>query len=274
MPDSREQKLASAAPSAASPGPSLLGVLQADVAFLKSYLGLPNRVRQIAAAHWLKVLRESEDAFERKTAMLKIFEELLASTEDLGFFYFALKRLGKYPVGVLQHCLKFELRPADEKEWDRDMADIPEGGHFLDHLPTVSFADFDRVPLPGLKREALDGVLRKVTVSLRASIASRRGADRLTVKAYNKLKHGMMVRDDGDELIITIPNRGETILTLDVAHAEALVGTIVAIHQAIAIIVTFMIAAIGFGMVDRGYTLTPAEAQTLAGSFADIPWPF
>jgi hypothetical protein len=61
------------------PQPTLLEVLQKDVLFLKQYLAFPNRVRQTAAEHWLRVLRESPNDVERKTAVIKIFEELLAS---------------------------------------------------------------------------------------------------------------------------------------------------------------------------------------------------
>jgi len=100
------------------------------VQFLKNYLGLPCKLRRLSAEHWAETFRASTDDLLRKTALVKVYEDFIASTEDLAMFYFALKTLGQAPRGVIRHCDRYWVKDHEE-EWDQMLAAIPKDGHFL-----------------------------------------------------------------------------------------------------------------------------------------------
>jgi len=251
--------------------PTSLAALQEDVVFLKNYLALPLRTRYIAARHWAGVVKNSADSLERKTGMVKIYEDYVATTEDIGFFYFALKLLGRFPRGIREHCLTFNLTPEREQEWERDLAAIPSGDHFLSGLDVPTLDELSQISEIALDRPVMVSVLRKTTNFLTASAAARRIGERLLVQAYNKIKHGMMIGEDGDALVFTMRNR-QSRLAVESGTADQLVRAIAELRRGTGICIIFLLQAMALGAFNRGvYGLTPTEQLTLGESFADMP---
>lgn len=67
------------------------------IEFLKNYNNFAYKVRHQTAKTFLERLRQSSNEDERRVMMLKIVEELIASTEDLAMWYLAVKRRSNRP---------------------------------------------------------------------------------------------------------------------------------------------------------------------------------
>jgi hypothetical protein len=246
-----------------------LAELQFDATFLKGYLGLPVRSRRIAVEHWAKVFTESGDDLLRKTALIKVYEDFVASTEDLGMIYFALTELGDAPADVIQHCDKFFVKE-HEDAWNEELARIPEGRHLLSKLIRE-----EDLPLPSdPNRKVIERALLKLTNALRAAAATRVIGERSLVRGWNKIKHGMLILDFGEDVAIdaTRPERSRLPVTQD--SIERLSSATVAMRQVTAVLVSVLIRKMHLAAVRNDYALNEAESQVLLESFAQIPPPF
>jgi hypothetical protein len=246
--------------------PSPLEVLQADVQFLKGYLGLPCKLRRISAEHWAEAFRASTDDLLRKTALVKVYEDFIASTEDLAMFYFALKTLGLAPRGVMSYCDRFRVT-GHEEEWNQMLAAIPAGGHFLEgYFPEVD----DPLAAP-VDRQVINRVFRKLTNALKGAAASRLEGQRLLVEGANKVKHGMLIQDAGDTVILDVTRAPHSGIPVTDEYVEMLRDAIVAMRQATAVIVSAIIQRMHLAAAKGDYGLEPIATGILLKSFKEMP---
>ena len=249
--------------------PPSLAQLQLDATFLKGYLGLPVKVRRIAAKHWTEVFRGTADDLLRKTALIKVYEDFVASTEDLGMFFYALKQLGEAPSGVVPHCDGFFVQ-ANEQAWNEEIASIPDGHHFLEgHLP-----EHDVPYPPGTDRAFFDKAFRKLTNALKAAATTRVVGNRQFVRGANKIKHGMLILDTGESVAIDLADLAHSGLPVTEEFVERLCAATVAMRQVTAVIVSALIHKMHMSAVRRDYGLSEADNAVLMESFKDIPRTF
>ncbi len=219
--------------------------------------------------HWLRTFQSDQNPVVRKTALIKIFEELVASSEDLCMFYFAMKRLGDAPSGVIEFCDRFKVR-SHEKDWEELMAALGPDDHFLEEF----LARIDRLtPLvaSGLSREDMAPIFRKLTNALRGAAATRRMGDRAIIRGAYKVRHGLLIRDDGDTVVLDVTQPDTSRISVSEELAEDLATAVVFMRQATAVVVHVLFLTMHLAAQNRAYGLTDAGNAEVLATFKDKP---
>lgn len=244
--------------------------LRRDVEFLKSYVGLPCRYRRVVAEHWAREFRATRDEELRKVAMLQLFEQTIASTEDLCIFYFALMKLGDAPVGVIDFCDTCWVKDY-EKQWVEELEKIPADSHFLiGHLPLSGV----EVPDDAADRVVVDRAFKKLTNGLRAAAQTRVVGDRMLVESRNKLTHGTLIRDVGDVIYLDVTKGQQSALPVTEEYAGIFEAAVRAMRQANAVIAWALLQKIHFATASGAYGLDAEQTQTLLPLLDSIPTSF
>lgn len=231
-----------------------------DIIFLKSYLGVPSASRYIAANHWVNILNSTTDNKVKKTAIIKIFEELMASAEDLGMFYFAIKKLALIPNGVYKFLYKMNLKNNYDSEWLNDIKTIRDPDSFLSILKLPA-ANSLATSFNTSEKNILE-MISLIIENLRAAAHNRTVKDRLLVKIFNKIKHGALFFEDDKEIyVIFIDDKRSKKLRIDSSEAKNMTETIRAMRSALVGIITLLLWLIGQSIREGKLKIDPKKAK-------------
>ncbi len=152
---------------------------------LEDYAYFGGRARIASVNLFADGFSASSDSRARKFYALRVFEEMMLATEDLGMLYYALSRHRTAPV--LETLLSHNL---DGDKWLAELdASTPDG--ILERMGLASSG----MPLfvgPGVDAEGTMAALRTAVSGLRDAALLRRAEDGVLVEALNKLKHGFV----------------------------------------------------------------------------------
>jgi hypothetical protein len=156
---------------------------QVETWVLEDYCQFGAWARHRAAQLFVERYRAVSSVRERKFLALKIYEELIQAAEDLELLYAALRDRGSRPV--LDSMLSLNLSDKTAADWANELRapedDILERLGLMVNGVAIGFQ-------PGSQERAAATVLHKAVNDMQAAAHHRTVADRVMVKAFNKLK--------------------------------------------------------------------------------------
>lgn len=185
------------------------------IQFLKNYSIYSSQARYHTAQLFLRELQNKElKPNNRKLMMLRIIEEYISSTEDLAMWLSAVSKRIKDKKFDLWELLLLEDVPNLTRKNNNSRVEITR--ETLNHFCRLRSASgllksTDLIPLnklvfelkksdPHANKELINESLDYILRGIKASIASRKARGDLLVRAHNKIKHGMMVYLDPNEI--------------------------------------------------------------------------
>jgi len=241
------------------------------IKFLKNYRIFASQTRYQTAVVYLGELKRVNKPNNQKLMMVGIIHELVASTEDLAMWLVTISNRNdgdKRYRDIWERLLNTFIKDGDQSDTSKIFKNFrrvktPQGLLRKLDLPTVA-ALVDETKMTSKEiLESLDALRGAIDVS----IHNREVSNGVMVRTYNKIKHGMMVYLDPNDLEklwirdfqvkytksknkkkrLVRKNR-EMSLGVDAQKAEAIVGTIKAIAQALG-------ALIGLVLFDLEYRI-------------------
>lgn len=225
------------------------------VTFLKNYKDFGFSVRLITAQTYLEKFSSSLDSKVKKSIMLRITEELIASTEDLTMWLSGTmerrKQSRKYR-DIWEFLLQCEADDEDIVKILRQVARTRTSKGLIKKLQLPPLKEI--ITFLKTDEETFLKLVDKLLESIKASLQNRTAAKRVLVRFHNKVKHGMIVQDYGNELYIRdlrtkINNHTNRItrknrnlyLPIDEDRAKKMVGSIEANSYAIKTLVILLL---------------------------------
>lgn len=245
--------------------------------FLKNYKEFAAYIRYRTASVLYNRLEETSDSLEKRSLMLRIIEELAASTEDLTMWLVAV-------IGRNDGDDRFKT------EWERlltirvneDDKKNPTNPQFIlsnfirlrttkGFLKKLDFPSLEHISKELVSdQKIVDDAVDKVRFSIEMAIKQRKERSGLLLLVQNKLKHGMMVCADSDPnksfiRIFTVKktkNKKRIIrrnrnveIPIDVDKAGRMSGTIKAYGQAIEALINLI-------LIDYKYKIITGKIRT------------
>lgn len=230
-----------------------------EFAFIRGYMdGAPYWSRIVSANKWAELAENSKEGQEKKIAALKVFEESMFAMEDLGKFYFALKRTSPHPINVWDFLKKFEVNSAIETEWQQDALKFTTIEDFLAKLNCPSISEIARVNNldQGFARQTLE---RAVLGALGAAIDNRTKKKRVLTKTLNLVKHGTVVLDDEGLLAVSTRDNTLVVIRFDAPEVRKMAQQVSAYRTALKGILIIMHAQLAIGIRDKLIEIAPAD---------------
>lgn len=230
------------------------------IKFLKNYRIFASQARYQIAVVYLEELKRVDKPNNQKLMMVGIIHELVASTEDLAMWLVAISSRNdgdKRYRDVWERLLDTFIKEGEQSDTSKILKSFrrvktPQGLLRKLDLPTVA-ALVNKTKMTSEEvLESLDALKGAIDVS----IHNREVSHGVMVRAYNKIKHGMMIYLDPNDLRrlwirdfqvryakskkkqkrLVRKNR-EMSISVDAQKAEAIVGTIKAISQAMEVLI-------------------------------------
>jgi len=220
------------------------------VKFLKNYRIFASQARYQTAMVYLEELKRVDKPNNQKLMMAGIIHELVAATEDLAMWLVAISTRNdgdKRYRDIWERLLSTVITESNTDKVLKSFKRVrtPKGLLKKLDLPSVDVLAQETE----MTNEQVIESLNALKEAIDSSIHNREVSNGVMVRAYNKIKHGMMVYLDPDELKrlwvrdfqvkygkskkrIVRTNR-EMNINVDVKKAEAIVGTIQAIAQSL-----------------------------------------
>jgi hypothetical protein len=249
------------------------------IKFLKNYRIFASQTRYQTAVVYLEELKRVDKPNNQKLMMVGIIHELVASTEDLAMWLVAISNRNdgdKRYRDIWERLLNTFIKDGDQSDTSKILKSFkrvrtPQGLLRKLDLPKVT-ALVDETKMTSKEiLESLDALKGAIDVS----IHNREVSNGVMVRTYNKIKHGMMVYLDPNDLQklwirdfqvkyaksknnkkrLVRKNR-EMSLGVNAQKAEAIVGTIKAISQA-------MEALIGLVLFDLEYRIKTGKLRMI-----------
>jgi hypothetical protein len=238
--------------------------------FLKNYKDFANHIRYITSEALFAELKESQNVEFQKTLMLRLIEELVASTEDLAMWLVALysrhDENRKYR-DEWERILSLEITQQDSTKLFYDFKKVKTTKGFLKKMDFPSIEQLSKKlgRNENLVIDAVDTILRTIA----SAIATRSENNNIALRAHNKIKHGMMVYSDFDRQTLWIRDfsvkelRATKRLSrkdrsfnipLDVEKAELMVGTIKSYSYGIEALINLL-------LIDYEYRFTTGKIR-------------
>ena len=162
--------------------------------FLKNYKDFANHVRYRTAEVLLAHLKTVTNPELQKALMLKIIEEVVASTEDLALWLIVLDKRNdgdkKYRE-EWERLLCYEITQPDLLNVLLNYNRPKTVNGFLEKL---DFPPLDQLASKlGIEHGLVIDAVEVVQKTIRSAIKTRRDKSQIVVRVHNKMKHGMMV---------------------------------------------------------------------------------
>src|SRR3989344_430275 len=164
---------------------------------LKNYKDFANHIRYNTADTLLAQLKETTNPELRKTLMLRIVEEVVASTEDLGMWLLALHKRNdgdKRFRDEWERLLMLEITQQQSLDILLSYRRIKTVKGFLKKMDFPSLNQL-ATKLSSDEQKIIDAV-DAIKKTIKAAIGTRLDKSGRVVRAHNKMKHGMMVYSD------------------------------------------------------------------------------
>lgn len=226
------------------------------ITFLRNYQHFGHKVRAVTAKILYQAYFQNNNDETRKIMFLRLFEENIASAEDLLHWFAALVLREKYPpkldttwefllsAGINSLNAKFLITETKKTLNVRSGIGLFKKLDIGTLEELESFVKMDKITLTQLLNELL-----KI---LKVCIRNRTVMNALLLRAQNKIKHGMVVTDDGNRIYLrdfrVIRTRnGKRIrknknldLRIDDTRAKGFLDTIEANSASVNLIVTLL----------------------------------
>lgn len=210
------------------------------ITFLKNYQRFAWNVRLISAKSYLASFKTSQDEQEKKVMMLRITDELISSTEDLAMWIAAIESR-KNPTKQFRDVWEFMLQVrATDDQIAQTLNEIARVRTALGLIKKLKLASIKHLSVAAKMDEpTLTAVLEKILEAVKEAKHNRTASRGVLLRFHNKVKHGMMIQDYGNELFIRdlktkmnkklnrISRKNRNLyLQIDIDRAEKMVGTI------------------------------------------------
>jgi hypothetical protein len=235
------------------------------VIFLKNYMRFGFKIRLVTAKSYLNVLLNSKNYEEQKIMMLRITEELISSTEDLTMWLAAINNRN-HLKNIYSDIFEFLLScwATDEQTLMilKQNARVKTAKGLLKKFeapPLVRILEYLKTD-----EETLNKLLNKLIDAIKESLQNRTGSRKALLKFHNKVKHGMIIQDFGDELYIREVEHNNSkngkrhykrnrnlFIPYDPERAKKMVGTIEVNANAVKTIVIILMADVAYNLQRR-----------------------
>lgn len=236
---------------------------------------------QTSLVYWEELQKEDLKHNNRKLMMLKILEEFVSSTEDLAMWLIAISKhndSGKF--GLLDQLLmadvptKLKTSKKNKNKHRDEVVTILQGFNrvwtpngLLKKLNLVSTVKLSNVS--NLTEKELQELLSTVLITIKLTIEHRRKSEAILVRFHNKVKHGMTVFLDPENinklLIIDVQkNKHKRImdLSVNIEKAELALKNIDSIAKTISILVELRLLDYKY-RINHDKKLSKRRKQTL-----------
>lgn len=226
------------------------------ITFLKNYQKFGCKIRIITARTYYEKYLSTLDEQEKKIMFLRLYEENIASSEDLLYWTTALLLRNNYPSGcrdVWEFLLKAGLRPLTHEYLIGKMQKLAKVKKGKTLLKKFDLGDLDKFSSFGkMDTQISEKLLNELLKVMKVCLKNRKIKREILLRGHNKIKHGMMVLEEQSKLYIrdfsykvrnTIVRRynRNLILRIDDNKAKGMLGTISANCSAINILVTLFL---------------------------------
>lgn len=216
------------------------------ITFLKNYKDFGFKVRIVTAKSHLDTLLTSSDPQIKKIMMLRLIEELVSSTEDLAMWLVAVdqrERSDKRRRDIWEYLLLCQANDQLVKQTFQSLSKVKTSKGLLKklHLPPLKAL----VEAGKLDETRIIALLDKLVETIRSSHHNRTASKGLFLRFHAKVKHGMVVQDEQNGLLIRdltiktgktgriIRKNRNMYLAVDEERAKKIVGTIEAVGYAV-----------------------------------------
>jgi hypothetical protein len=219
------------------------------IQFLKNYNVFASQARYYTARLFLDELQNNKNLKpnNQKLMKLRIIEEFVSATEDLALWLLVVsKRLDKSPsFDIWERLLLAEATTDEAKNFLISMGKLRSPNSVLKKLDIIPSNKLTKVF--EIDEVELTKSLEYIIKAIKTTIQNRKVSNGVLIRAHNKIKHDMAVYLDGNDinnlLIRDLRMVGASghkrrknrylEIRFDVARAEKLVGSIMAISHAI-----------------------------------------
>jgi len=230
------------------------------VTFLKNYKDFGFKVRYVTAKNYLNTLLTTTDFVEKKIMLIRITEEVISSTEDLTMWLAAINNrnnLSNKCRDIWEYLINCWATDEEVLKILKQYSRVKTGKGLLTKFKTPPVVKI----LTYLKTDEVtfNKLLDKLLESIKASLHNRTAGRKVLLKFHNKIKHGMVVQDYGNELYIreieaNHPKKGKRLygrnrnlyIPFDVDKAKSMVGTVEANAYAVKTLVILLMADITY----------------------------
>lgn len=219
-----------------------------SITFLKNYKGFGRKIRPITATLLYKALLESKDQKDKKVYFLRLFEENISSSEDMLYWACVAYMREQYPPEIKDEW-EFLLNVGIGKGITDDiliskleeMSKLSNGKELLSSFGVENFEEFCK--FGGLQMEQVLALAEKLLETVRTCFHNRSVSETALLRSHNKIKHGMVVLDEGEALFIRdyYGKKGSNrnlVIEMDIERAKGLLGTIEANSACIHMIIS------------------------------------
>lgn len=252
------------------------------VTFLKNYRQFGRKVRILTAQTYLEKLQLTQDVSEKKVMMLRITEELIASSEDLTMWLAGLKQKEAFNNNIDNIWDYLLVTSATEEQIEGELKNLARartgmGLYKKFNLPSIDYlARFAKTD-----KDTILSLFMKLLEVIKASLHNRTARRKVMQRFHNKVKHGMVIQDYGSNLYIrdyklptSTKRRSNRHLYLDLEEDrfKKMVGTIEATTSVIDFIVSLFLADYGSKIEKRrmeGKKISKKEMRFLKDSLID-----
>lgn len=223
------------------------------IGFLKNYIEFACYARSITSKILLENLKQTIELNVKKVLMLRIVEELIASTEDLAMWLVTISQRNdgdKRYRDIWERFLCVDVDESKTKEVLIEFKKLGSSASLLDKL------DLPSIPIllkkTGATKEKVEEAIEKIKESIDTALYHRLEGRGRFIRFHNKIKHGMavyldeynknniMIRDLKLKPIGRRRNRNFQ-LSVDILKAERIVGTITATAQSVEALITLLL---------------------------------
>ena len=199
--------------------------------------------------------------------MLRITEELMNSTEDLIMWLSAFRDRNNYesvaknPKDVWEYLLLCWASHDFVNKNLADFAKVSTVDEFVEKL-NISLSVFSE--FAKFDENEIRKLLEKLLETINGAYTNRTVSDGVLLRFQNKVKHGMMILDEGDKLYIRDFASGinrNLELPIDLKKAERMVGTIESNCYAVKNIITLFLFHYAKILNESKFPLSEAEIK-------------
>lgn len=219
------------------------------IIFLKNYNQFAFRVRLDTALCYLEKMNQTTDISIKKVMMLRITEELLNSTEDLTMWLSAFAKRNNFQSmknasDVWEYML---LCFASDKFVNDNLASFTRARTTKGLMKKMNVSIEELAEFGKIDATSLEELMAKLLETIKGAQNNRTASRGVLLRFQNKIKHGMMVLDDGSKLYIRdlkikkYKKNRNLELPLNEVRAEKMVGTVKANCYAVKNIITLFL---------------------------------
>lgn len=225
--------------------------------FLKNYKDFACLVRYRTATVLLANLKSSQDQEDKKVMMLRIIEDLVASTEDLAMWLITINDRNKTDKKFRDEWERLLIRRIETEESKKILQTYKRIKSVKGFLRKMDFPNVNRLSSKlNVTKSIVINAVEKIRHTVETAVKQREDNRGMVDRAHNKIKHGMMVYSDpskdsawvrdfsaklaGVSRRVSRKNRSIDI-RVDIPKAERIVGTIKANAQAIEALINLLL---------------------------------